>query len=48
MIRDREGRHLARWQLPIFAFLFRNAVQAVDRFNLPPENFVEIGREIEI
>jgi KUP system potassium uptake protein len=48
VIRDREGRHLARWQLPIFAFLFRNAVHAVDRFNLPPENFVEIGREIEI
>jgi len=48
VIRDSEGRHLARWQLPLFAFLFRNAVHAVDRFNLPPDNFVEIGREIEI
>jgi KUP system potassium uptake protein len=46
--RDREARHLSRWQLPLFAFLFRNSVHAVDRFNLPPENFVEIGREMEI
>ena len=48
VIRDRSSRHLWRWQLPLFSFLFRNAVHAVDRFNLPPENFVEIGREIEI
>jgi len=48
VIRDREERHLSRWQLPLFSFLFRNAVHAVDRFNLPPENFVEIAREIEI
>lgn len=39
---------LARWQLPLFAFLFRNAVKAVDRFNLPPERVVEIARQIEI
>jgi KUP system potassium uptake protein len=48
VIRDRNARYLSRWQLPLFAFLFRNAVHAVDRFNLPPENFVEIAREIEI
>jgi KUP system potassium uptake protein len=48
VIRDREARYLSRWQLPLFAFLFRNAVHAVDRFNLPPANFVEIAREIEI
>jgi KUP system potassium uptake protein len=48
IIRDREQRHLMRWQIPLFAFLFRNAVHAVDRFNLPPENFVEIARELEI
>ncbi|HVC51948.1 MAG TPA: KUP/HAK/KT family potassium transporter [Stellaceae bacterium] len=48
VIRDRKGRHLWRWQLPIFAFLFRNSVHLVERFNLPPQNFVEIGRQIEI
>jgi KUP system potassium uptake protein len=36
------------WRLPLFAFLFRNSVRAVDLFNLPPPNFVEIGRQIEI
>ncbi|MGH7091918.1 MAG: KUP/HAK/KT family potassium transporter, partial [Stellaceae bacterium] len=48
VIRDRKSRHLWRWQLPVFAFLFRNSVHFVDRFNLPPANFVEIGRQIEI
>jgi KUP system potassium uptake protein len=48
IIRDRNERHLWRWQIPIFAFLFRNSVRAVDLFNLPPQNFVEISRQVEI
>jgi hypothetical protein len=28
--------------------LFRNSVRAVGLFNLPPPNFLEIGRQIEI
>jgi len=39
---------LLRWRLLLFAFLFRNSVRAVDLFNLPPANFLEIGRQIEI
>ena len=39
---------LARWTLPIFAFLYRNAVRVVDRFSLPPANVVEVARQIEI
>jgi KUP system potassium uptake protein len=39
---------LAHWQLPLFAFLFRNAVKAVDRFNLPSRNVVEIARQIDV
>jgi KUP system potassium uptake protein len=39
---------LARWRLPIFAFLYRNAVKIVDRFNLPAPSVVEVAREIEI
>jgi KUP system potassium uptake protein len=35
-------------RLALFAFLYRNAVKAVDRFNLPPHNVVEIARQIEI
>ena len=37
-----------RLRLPLFAFLYRNAVKVVDRFRLPAKNVVEIAREIEI
>jgi KUP system potassium uptake protein len=39
---------LRRGRLGLFAFLYRNAVKAVDRFNLPPKNVVEIARQVEI
>jgi KUP system potassium uptake protein len=39
---------MPRWSVALFSFMFRNSVKAVDRFNLPPENFVEIGRLIVI
>lgn len=48
VIRDRKNRHLWRWQVPVFSFLFRNSVRAVDIFNLPPQNFVELSRQIEL
>jgi len=35
-------------RLALFAFLYRNAVKAVDRFHLPPQNVVEIARQLEI
>jgi KUP system potassium uptake protein len=39
---------LAHARLSLFAFLYRNAVKVVDRFNLPPESVVEVARQIEI
>jgi KUP system potassium uptake protein len=39
---------LSGWRMALFAFLYRNSVKVVDRFNLPPENVVEIARQIEI
>jgi KUP system potassium uptake protein len=35
-------------RMALFAFLYRNSVKVVDRFNLRPENVVEIARQIEI
>jgi KUP system potassium uptake protein len=35
-------------RLTVFAFLYRNAVKAVDRFSLPRRDVVEVAREIEI
>jgi KUP system potassium uptake protein len=48
VVRKAEGSVLNRWRLALFAFLYRNSVKVVDRFNLPPENVVEISRQIEI
>jgi KUP system potassium uptake protein len=48
VVRGKAGGQLLPWRLPLFAFLFRNSVRAVDLFNLPPPNFLEIGRQIEI
>lgn len=39
---------LGRWRLGLFAFMYRNAVKTIDRFNLPPKNVIEIARQIEI
>jgi KUP system potassium uptake protein len=39
---------LTGWRLALFAFLYRNSVKVVDRFNLAPENVIEIARQIEI
>jgi KUP system potassium uptake protein len=43
-----QRRRLASWRVPLFAFLFRNAVKAVDRFSLPRGQVIEIARTIEI
>jgi KUP system potassium uptake protein len=39
---------LSGWRMALFAFLYRNSVKVVDRFNLAPANVVEIARQIEI
>ena len=39
---------LRGWRLTLFAFLYRNSVKLVDRFNLEPSNVIEIARQIEI
>ena len=43
-----QDSQLPAWQLPIFAFLFRNAVKTFDRFNLPAASVIEVSREIEV
>src|SRR5579863_482446 len=48
VVRSREHPILSWWRLPLFAFLYRNSVRFSDLFNLPPKQFVQIGRQIEI
>jgi KUP system potassium uptake protein len=39
---------LARVRLRLFAFMQRNSVRAVDLFLMPTDNFVDVGRRLEI
>jgi KUP system potassium uptake protein len=48
VVRKAGHGRLSHWRLPVFAFLYRNAVKVVDRFNLPSRNVVEIARQIEV
>lgn len=44
----RSNPALQGWRLALFAFLYRNSVKVVDRFNLAPEKVIEIAHQIEI
>jgi KUP system potassium uptake protein len=44
----RPGGRFRGVRLVVFAWLFRNSVKAVDRFRLPPQNVIEVARQIEI
>lgn len=48
VVRRKRNSRMTRWRLVFFAFMFRNSVRAVERFNIPPRRFVEVGRQIEI
>jgi len=48
VIRNPTTPRLPAWQRRLFAFMYANAIRAPDRFELPPERFVEIGRQIAL
>jgi KUP system potassium uptake protein len=48
IIHREDGKALPRWLEEIFAFMQRNSVHASHYFRLPPQQVVEIGREISI
>ncbi len=48
VVSKREDASLRGWRMALFAFLYRNSVKIVDRFNLEPSNAIEIARQIEI
>jgi len=37
-----------KWKMALFSFMFRNAAHAIDRFRIPSNALVEIGRRIEL
>jgi len=48
VVADRRDTQLRGLWVRLFAFLFRNTVRTMDRFHIPPDNFVEIAREVQI
>jgi KUP system potassium uptake protein len=48
IVHKQRDASLRGWRIALFAFLYRNSVKLVDRFNLEPARVVEIARQIEI
>jgi KUP system potassium uptake protein len=48
VVRNPARPRLPAWRRMLFAIMYRNAVQAPDRFDLPADRFVELARQIEV
>jgi KUP system potassium uptake protein len=48
VVRAKGRRRLPAWRRILFAFMYRNAVRAPDRFDLPADRFLQIGRQVEL
>jgi KUP system potassium uptake protein len=42
------GNLVLRWQLALFAFMFRNSVGASVLFRIPSHQYLEVGRQLEV
>jgi KUP system potassium uptake protein len=46
---SRKHRNLfSRWRVALFSFMYRNSAHAIDRFKIPSNALIEIGRRIEL
>ncbi|MBV9750611.1 MAG: KUP/HAK/KT family potassium transporter [Acetobacteraceae bacterium] len=48
VVRSKTQPRLPGWRRMLFSFMYRNAVRAPDRFDLPADKFVEIGRQVAL
>jgi KUP system potassium uptake protein len=48
VVRSDKRPRMAGWRRMLFAMMYRNAVRAPDRFDLPPDAFLEVGRQIAL
>ena len=48
VVRNADPPRLAAWRRMLFAAMYRNAVRSPDRFELPAEKFLEVGRQIAL
>ncbi len=42
------ARLMPAWRRMLFGFMYRNGLRTVDRFQLPAERFIEIGRQVAL
>jgi KUP system potassium uptake protein len=48
VVRSARRPRLAPWRRMLFALMYRNAVRTPDRFDLPADKFLEVGRQIAL
>ena len=48
VVRSANPPRLAAWRRMLFAVMYRNAVRTPDRFELPADSFLEVGRQIAL
>ncbi|PPQ27359.1 potassium transporter Kup [Rhodopila globiformis] len=48
VVRKADRPRLPGWRRMLFAVMYRNAVRAPDRFDLPAERFLEVGQQIAL
>jgi len=48
VVRNKTHPRLAGWRRMLFGMMYRNAVRTPDRFDLPDDKFLEIGRQIAL
>jgi KUP system potassium uptake protein len=46
VVRSTSPLRLPAWQRMLFSVMYRNAVRMPDRFNLPSDQFLEVGRQV--
>ena len=48
VVRNANPPRLPAWRRKIFAVMYRNAVRTPDRFDLPADRLLEVGRQIAL
>jgi len=48
VVRSENHPRLSPWRRILFAFMYRNALRAPDRFDLPSDRFLEISRQVAL
>jgi KUP system potassium uptake protein len=48
VVRSKTMPRLTSWRRMLFSFMYRNAVRSSDRFDLPRDKFIDIGRQMEL